>query len=70
MHIYKTETNLQILKTNLWLLKGKHGERDKLGAWEDHTCTTIYKTDEKQGPPVQHREIYSIFYDNPNEKRI
>ena len=45
--IYKTETNLQILKTNLWLSKGKHGERDKSGAWEDHTCTTVYKTDEK-----------------------
>ena len=52
MHIYKTETNLQILKTLLWLLKGKHGERDKSEAWKDHTCTTIYKTDEKQGPPV------------------
>ena len=23
--IYKTETDLQILKTNLWLPKGKHG---------------------------------------------
>ena len=32
--IYRTETALQILKTNLWLPKGKHGGRDKLGAWD------------------------------------
>ena len=33
--IYKTETHSQILKTNLWLPKGKgEGWRDKLGAWE------------------------------------
>ena len=50
--ICKTETNLQILKTNLWLSRGEHGERNKSGAWEDHTFTTIYKTDEKQGPTV------------------
>ena len=30
--IYKTETDLQTWKTNLWLPKGK-GERDKLGVW-------------------------------------
>ena len=29
--IYKTDS--QILKTNLWLPKGKRG-RDKLGAWD------------------------------------
>ena len=30
--IYKTDS--QISKTNLWLLKGKCGGRDKLRAWE------------------------------------
>ena len=29
--IYKTETDSQTLKANLWLPKGKHGGRDKLG---------------------------------------
>ena len=32
--IYKTETDSQISKTNLWLPKGKGGGRDKLGAWD------------------------------------
>jgi len=30
-HIYKTETDLQILK-NSWFPKGKHSGRDKSGA--------------------------------------
>ena len=29
--IYQTETDPQTLKTNLWLPKGKVGNRDKLG---------------------------------------
>ena len=33
--IYKTETDSQTLKTNLWLTKGKgKGGRDKLGVWD------------------------------------
>ena len=32
---YKTETDSQISKTNLWLPKGKRGRgRDKLGIWD------------------------------------
>ena len=31
--IYKTETDLQISKTNLWL-PGRKGQRDKLGDWD------------------------------------
>ena len=33
--IYKTETDLETLQTNLWLPKGKGGGgRDKLGVWD------------------------------------
>ena len=32
--IYKTETDSQTQKTNLWLPKGKSGGRDKLGGWD------------------------------------
>ena len=32
--IYKTETDSQTSKTNLWLPNGKHGGRDKLGVWD------------------------------------
>ena len=28
------------------------GGRDKSGAWDEHTHTTIYKIDNKQGPTV------------------
>ena len=31
--IYKTETDSQVLKTNLWLPKGKEGGEEKLVVW-------------------------------------
>ena len=42
--IYKTEIQSQEQKTNLWLLAGKKG-RDKLGDWDLHIYTAIYKID-------------------------
>ena len=35
--IYKTETDSQTLKTNVWLPKEKHGGRDKLGVGLTYT---------------------------------
>ena len=32
--------------------KGERGGRDKLGAWDLHICTIIYKIDDHQGPTV------------------
>ena len=32
-------------------------ERDKLGVWVQQKQTTIYKTDKKHGPAVEHREL-------------
>ena len=32
--IYKTQTDSQTWKTNLWIPKGKQGERNKLGIWD------------------------------------
>ena len=61
--IYRTETDSQTQKTNLWLPKGKGG-RDKLGVWGQQIHTTVYKIDKQQGPTVQHRELYSISYNN------
>ena len=40
---------------------GRWGGRDKLGVW-DQQIHTVYKIDKQQGPTVQHRELYSIFY--------
>ena len=35
-----------------------------------HICTTISKIDNLQGPTIEHRELCSIFYNNPNGKII
>ena len=43
---------------------GEEWERERLGVWDQQLQTIIYRMD-KQGPTVQHREIYSIFYDRP-----
>ena len=53
--IYKTETDSQTQKTNLWL-PGERGE----GVWDYNIQTTAYKIDKQQGPTVQLRELYSI----------
>ena len=49
---------------------GKMGGGDKLGVWDQQIHTTIYKIDKQEGPTVQHRELYSIFCDNLEGKRI
>ena len=49
--IYKTETELQMQKTNLWLPGVKWG-RDKLGGWDQHIHSTIYKIDNQQRPTI------------------
>ena len=45
--IYKTETDLQVLKTNLWLPKGKHGGGgiNQELRMNMHTLLHIYKID-------------------------
>ena len=46
---------------------------DKLGAWDQHTHTTVYKTDNQQGPTVQHKGTlfnilqYPIEENNPQK---
>ena len=50
--IYKTETDSQTSKTNLWLKKGKVKGRDRLGAWNRHKHTIVYGMDGQQGPAV------------------
>ena len=48
--ICKTETDFRILKTNLWLPKGKRWGKDKSGTWDEHPHTT--KIDNQQGHTV------------------
>ena len=45
--------------------KGESGERrGKFGDWDEHVHTGIYQIDKQQGPTVQHRELYSVSYNN------
>ena len=37
---------------------------DKLGVWDQQIQAAIDKTDKQQGPTVQHRELYSVYYNN------
>ena len=59
------------IKNKLTVTKGEIlGGRDKSGAWDEPTHTTINKIDNQRGPSVKHRGLYSIFCDNLYEKRI
>ena len=62
--IYKTETDSQTQRTDLWLPRG----RDGLGVWSQQMQTITYRMDKQQGPTVQHRELYSISSDKHNGK--
>ena len=66
--IYKTETGSGDLAQTLLVTKGKGG-LGKSGAWEAHThChQTVHS---QQGPPVEQRQLYSVFCEKPYEKRI
>ena len=44
--------------------KEKRQGRDKLGAWDENIHTAIFKTDNQQGPTVQHREHCSVLRGN------
>lgn len=37
--------------------------------WDKQMRTITYRTDKQQGPSVEHRELYSIFYDKPQWKK-
>lgn len=36
--------------------RGNDRGRDKSEAWDEHIHTTIYKTENQQRPPVEHRK--------------
>ena len=45
-------------------MRGERVRENKSGAWNQQIETVIYKIDKEQGPTVQHRELYSIHYNN------
>ena len=62
-HINKTETDRHREQMRGCQGGGEWG-RDGLGVWDQQMQTIIYRID-KQGPTVQHRELYSISCDKP-----
>ena len=42
--IYKTETKLTDFENKFMVTKGKRG-KDRLGVWDKHIHTTVYKID-------------------------
>ena len=63
--IYKTEIDSQT-ENKLMVINGEIsmvGEGDKLGVWDQHMNTTLYKINNKD-LTVQHRELYSISCNN------
>ena len=61
--IDKTETDSQTQKTDLWLQRGKGRKWDEQGVWQMQTIT--FRMDQQWGPTVQHRDLYSVFWDRP-----
>ena len=47
---YKTETDSQPQRVNLWLPGGRMRGRDNQGVWDGHVHTGIFKMDNQQGP--------------------
>ena len=65
--IYNSETDrLRDLENKFMVTKGKSlgGGRNKLRGCDEHIHTIMYTIDNQQGPTVQHRELYSVFYNN------
>ena len=62
--IYETEMGSQIEQTCGCQGRGGSG-RDGLGVWGQQMQTSIYRMDKKQGPTVEHRELYSISCNKP-----
>ena len=57
-------------KKKLMVTKGeRQGRNDKLELWNEQIHTIIYKID-KQGPTIQHRKLYLIYYNSLLRDRI
>ena len=63
--IYKTETDSQTQRTDLWLPKRVTWEGMDWEFGGQQMQTIIYRMDKQQGPTVQHRELYSTSCDKP-----
>ena len=62
--INETKTDSQTQEKNLWLAKGRAEGEDNLGVWDSLIHTIICEISKAQDSTEQHRELYSISYNN------
>ena len=48
----QNKNGITVIENKLMVTKGKRQGRDKLGDWDEHAHTIIYKIDNKQVPTV------------------
>ena len=71
MNLFAEQRLTDFEKEPMSCQKGQVGRgRDGLGIWDWHMHTDIYRMIGQQGPVIQHREVYPIFYDNLCGQRI
>ena len=56
--IYKTEKDSD--SENEFKVAKEEGLGNRQGVWDGHVHTAVFKTDNQQGPTVQHRELCSM----------
>ena len=57
-------------RMNFGLPGGRMAGRERLGAWNGHIYSAIFKIDNQHGPTVQGRGCSSVFCNNINGKII
>ena len=57
--IYKTEKDSD--SENEFKVAKEEGLGNRQGVWDGHVHTAVFKTDNQQGPTVQHRELCSMW---------
>ena len=64
---YKTETDSQTWRTNLWISRG----RDSSGIWDGHIHAAVFKMDSQQEEStVSNMKFCSMLYDSLNGRRV
>ena len=66
--IYKTEKDSD--SENEFKVAKEEGLGNRQGVWDGHVHTAVFKTDNQQGPTVQHRELCSMLCGSPDGKQI
>ena len=58
--LQSTGNPFQYSVKTLWLLRGRMKGRNSLGVWNGHVHTAVFKTDNQQRPPAEHRDLFSV----------